>query len=206
VSRRLGALFAAACVHATPQATTDAFLQRVLDLVERAAEADDWNVVAAVEEEADERCGRVESNSPAHFWALATLRLCGESIDYYAFRVPFLLLNALAEAENMAGLRRAYAAALRDVVGNAFRGGRGRRMKKPAKRHPFPVLESAHLTDTVVAVAQGMYESRDFGGMPILADALQDAGCTSEDILNHCRGQGPHACGCWVVDSVLGKG
>lgn len=60
-------------------------------------------------------------------------------------------------------------------------------------------------TDTVVSLAQQMYEGRDFSPMPILADALQDAGCDNEDILNHCRGPGPHVRGCWVVDSVLGK-
>jgi len=41
--------------------------------------------------------------------------------------------------------------------------------------------------------------------MPILADALQDAGCDNAGILNHCRGNGPHVRGCWVVDLVLGK-
>ena len=41
--------------------------------------------------------------------------------------------------------------------------------------------------------------------MPILADALQDADCNNADILDHCRGPGPHVRGCWVVDLVLGK-
>ena len=41
--------------------------------------------------------------------------------------------------------------------------------------------------------------------MPILADALQDAGCDNEDILSHCRSEGPHVRGCWVVDLILGK-
>ena len=59
---------------------------------------------------------------------------------------------------------------------------------------------------TNLSLAQQMYELRDFGAMPILADALQDAGCTSADILDHCRGPGPHVRGCWVVDCVLGKG
>ena len=50
-----------------------------------------------------------------------------------------------------------------------------------------------------------MYESRDVSAMPVLADALQDAGCDSDDILDHCRVGGPHVRGCWVVDRVLGK-
>lgn len=60
-------------------------------------------------------------------------------------------------------------------------------------------------TDTVLALAREMYESRDFSAMPILADALQDAGCGNERVLNHCRGEGPHARGCWLVDAILGK-
>jgi hypothetical protein len=51
-----------------------------------------------------------------------------------------------------------------------------------------------------------MYESRDFGTMPILADALQDAGCDSADILEHCRdANATHVRGCWVLDRVLCK-
>jgi hypothetical protein len=49
-----------------------------------------------------------------------------------------------------------------------------------------------------------MYEARDFSAMPILAAALQDAGCDSEAILNHCRVPAAHARGCWAVDLVLG--
>lgn len=60
-------------------------------------------------------------------------------------------------------------------------------------------------TSTVLALAQQMYDSRDFAAMPILADALQDAGCADEAILTQCRGSGPHVRGCWVVDLALGK-
>ena len=60
-------------------------------------------------------------------------------------------------------------------------------------------------TDTAVSLARQMYEAREFGLMPILADALQDAGCEGPDILAYCRGTGPHVRGCWVVDLVLGK-
>jgi hypothetical protein len=61
-------------------------------------------------------------------------------------------------------------------------------------------------TDTVESIARSMYASRDFSGMPVLADALQESGCENPDILRHCRD--PHAShvrGCWVVDLVLGK-
>ncbi|MBN9517038.1 hypothetical protein J0H58_00740 [bacterium] len=60
-------------------------------------------------------------------------------------------------------------------------------------------------TEAVVGLARGMYESRDFAPMPVLADALEDAGCDQPDILAHCRGDRPHVRGCWVVDLVLGK-
>ncbi len=74
--------------------------------------------------------------------------------------------------------------------------------------NPFrPVaLDLDWRTDTVLSLARQMYESRDFSAMPILADALQDAGCDNDDILNHCRdANGVHVRGCWVVDLVLGQ-
>ncbi|MDY3560924.1 hypothetical protein R5W23_002173 [Gemmata sp. JC673] len=84
-----------------------------------------------------------------------------------------------------------HAELLRDIFGNPFR----------------PIAFAPEWrTDTVRALAREMYESRDFGAMPILADALQDAGCDNDDILNHCRNpKGVHVRGCWVVDSVLEK-
>ncbi len=74
--------------------------------------------------------------------------------------------------------------------------------------NPFRPVEFSRdwLTDTAVLLARTMYEAREFGAMPILADALQDAGCDNDDILDHCRGPGPHVRGCWVVDLILGKG
>jgi hypothetical protein len=61
-------------------------------------------------------------------------------------------------------------------------------------------------TDTAVALARQMYESREFSTMPILADALQDAGCDCDDILDHCRdANATHVRGCWAVDLVLSK-
>jgi len=60
-------------------------------------------------------------------------------------------------------------------------------------------------TADAVGVARGIYEDRAFDRLPLLADALTDAGCEDEGVLAHCRSAGPHYRGCWVVDLVLGK-
>jgi hypothetical protein len=57
----------------------------------------------------------------------------------------------------------------------------------------------------LVSMARKMYDSRDFTDMPVLADALEEAGCTNQDILNHCRQSGVHVRGCWVVDLLVGR-
>ncbi|HEY7330944.1 MAG TPA: hypothetical protein VH592_25120 [Gemmataceae bacterium] len=61
------------------------------------------------------------------------------------------------------------------------------------------------LNNTVIALAEAIYDERAFDRLPILADALEEAGCTNADILNHCRQPGEHVRGCWVVDLILGK-
>ncbi len=79
---------------------------------------------------------------------------------------------------------------VRDVYGNPFR---------------TPEFQSVLRTSAAIGLASAIYEERKFDRMPILADALKEAGCDNPDILTHCRGDGPHARGCWVVDLVLGK-
>ena len=58
---------------------------------------------------------------------------------------------------------------------------------------------------TVAKLAQTIYDDRRFDLLPILADALQEAGCADSEILQHCHAPGPHVRGCWVVDLLLGK-
>ncbi|OAI48649.1 hypothetical protein AYO44_06715 [Planctomycetaceae bacterium SCGC AG-212-F19] len=79
---------------------------------------------------------------------------------------------------------------LRDIFGNPF---------KPI------ALDRSWRSGNVVALAQTIYDERAFDRMPILADALEDAGCTSAEMLNHCRVDGVHVRGCWALDLVLGK-
>jgi hypothetical protein len=58
---------------------------------------------------------------------------------------------------------------------------------------------------TARAIAQRIYDADDFADLPVLADALQDAGCDEPIVLDHCRNRKPHVRGCWVVDWCLGK-
>jgi hypothetical protein len=58
---------------------------------------------------------------------------------------------------------------------------------------------------TIPKIAQAIYDERAFDRMPMLADALEEAGCTDADILAHCRSGHEHVRGCWVVDLILGR-
>jgi len=83
---------------------------------------------------------------------------------------------------------------LRDVVGNPFRMS--------------PPIDPSWLgwnNGVIPRLAQAIYDERAFDRLPILADALEDAGCENADILAHCRQPGEHVRGCWVLDLLLGK-
>lgn len=71
--------------------------------------------------------------------------------------------------------------------------------------NPFRATTEKYRVITPQRLAASIYTDRAFDRLPILADALEEAGCTDEAILSHCRGPGPHVRGCWVVDLLLGK-
>jgi len=56
-----------------------------------------------------------------------------------------------------------------------------------------------------MTIAKTIYHERASQRMSELAEALEEAGCTDAEILQHCRGPGPHIRGCWVIDLILGK-
>lgn len=112
------------------------------------------------------------------------------------------------------------AALLREIFGNPFRPVTIPQLETRIPSGPW-------LTNTVVGIARRIYDERRFEDMPILADALEDNGCTDEAMLQHCRSgephseclgegcrrcdngfvplRGPHVRGCWVIDLILGK-
>jgi hypothetical protein len=191
VSRRKARLFAVACCRRAWRMLTDSRTRHVLELTEQFA--DGLVTKKQLAPAHQEATAAINGNRgwftlPEHaalgvFCAASTSRdVVGGAIDaaqYVAFA-----LGELPSASHV------HADLVRDIFGNPFR---------PA------VFSSAWCTDTAVALARQMYESRDFSAMPILSDALQDARCDNCDILDHCRGPGPHVRGCWVVDFVLGK-
>ncbi|MBN9524129.1 hypothetical protein J0H58_37405 [bacterium] len=79
---------------------------------------------------------------------------------------------------------------LRDIFGNPF--------------HPV-FFAPEWRTEAVVALARGVYGERAWDRMGILGDALEEAGCDSEDILRHCCEPGTHVRGCHVLDGVLDR-
>ena len=91
------------------------------------------------------------------------------------------------------GGKKAVASLVREIFGNPFR---------PVALEPGWL---AWQRGTVRKLAQAIYEDRAFDRLPVLADALEEAGCDDADVLTHCRGPGPHARGCRVVDFLLEK-
>jgi len=73
--------------------------------------------------------------------------------------------------------------------------------------NPFHLVEfdPRWRTANAVDLARTIYGEKGFDRMPVVADALMDAGCAEESILDHCRAPGPHVRGCWVVDLLLGR-
>lgn len=131
----------------------------------------------------------------------------GRNLVFFVYDPKFAFQRTLAAPGSWGGkisgpaVRRAVWT-LHEVFGNPYTL---RRKRKGEPRRGW-LLEPAWRTPTAVALAEQMYASRDFGAMPILADALQDAGCDNEDVLTHCREAGAmHARGCWVIDLVLSK-
>ncbi len=113
----------------------------------------------------------------------------GEDFEFLTYSCTHDIAHAMsagafeAEAAGQARL-------VREILGNVFR---------PVQFDP------RWRTRDAVALARQMYQTQKFAALPILADALQEAGCEDEQVLSHCRDTAlEHVRGCWVLDAVLG--
>jgi hypothetical protein len=199
-SERQARLFAVACCRQLPKLPDDR-LQRAIETSERFADSqvDDvglCNVMRIARDVVEWEARHDMASSQSHAAEVVAATVQYPTEDYTA--VDELIAWARAEHSTPSdaraiedALRRTLTSFVRDIASNPFR----------------PVtFTSEWRTDAAVTLARQMYESRDFSAMPILADALQDAGCNNDDMLNHCRDINQvHVRGCWVVDTVLGK-
>jgi hypothetical protein len=232
VSARKLRLFACACCRQVWRLLTDERSRRAVDLAERyadgvadederfnaweaaceagmAGEADAGNAAEAASRSSDESDFALDAaleaaNAEAHgnYLAARDAALAGRSKDQEGFysdqdcdRAADAGIAAKQAAMSAEAARQCNL--LRDIFGNPFR----------------PVaLSRAWLPPAVLALAQAAYESRasppgtlDRERLAILADALEENGCSDGELLGHLRGPGPHVRGCWAVDLVLAK-
>jgi hypothetical protein len=196
--RRKLRLFLCACARRVWDLIPEGAHRKAVELGERLCEGE--NVAAQVAKLGDREFeGSLEHRHAAHTAMACVMTNIGHAVitgaDAAAMAAAWARqmgkggYNPQDYVASKAAEERAQSALLREVVANPFR----------------PVAFSPNWrTDTVITLARLMYESRDFSAMPILADAIQDAGCDSAELLEHCRdANAVHVRGCWVVDLVL---
>jgi hypothetical protein len=171
--------------------------------------------VEAAERYADDLVNPDEVMS--HFCDCEERLVEGDRYAPHDFAVYFAVIPAIAENEHGSGLFPPAAAADGAVrtLDDASAAVAERMVQCDLLRcifgnplHTPPAINPTWLAwndSTVRRIAQAIYDERTFDRMPILVDALEDAGCTDRDILDHCRQPGEHVRGCWVVDLLLGK-
>jgi hypothetical protein len=182
-SERKLRLFAVACCRRIWHLLTDERSRKAVEVAERYADGcvSEEELRAVSGEAASVGIGfgvQFSAANAAHFAALPG--------QVRSNRCAMFAARALAEAAAPA----AQAGLLRCIFGIPF--------------HPITVSPD-WLTATVVSLAQAIYQEKAFARLPLLAGALEEAGCTNADILTHCRQPSEHVRGCLVVDLLLTK-
>jgi hypothetical protein len=219
VSERKLRLFAAACCRSIWGLLVDERGRQAVEILERFADGMCTNKeIATAAQVAHNAAEEGNKDNPYSDWSAANAIGAGQEDedDVYLDRVnpPDPLKNAKDTAFSAAwaighhlhtddcgdawyAKTKAHeaveAALLRDIIGNPFR---------PVSLNPSWI---AWQGCTIPKLAQVIYDERAFDRLPILANALEEAGCTNDDILTHCRQPREHVRGCWVVDLFLDK-
>jgi hypothetical protein len=201
-SERKSRLFACACARLVWHRLTAGRSRRAVETAERYADGFMTKLALldakAAAEAAASRAREREARSRVVVGNSFSLEVAAHATDQW---IPRVLLAPFADPELCSEKHQdALADLIRDIYGNPFR---------PAS------LDPTWLTwrdGTIPRLAQVVYEDRqlpaghlDASRLAVLADALEDAGCEDANLLAHCRGEGPHLRGCWVVDMLLGK-
>jgi hypothetical protein len=190
VSDRKVRLFACACCRRVWHLLSDAQSRQTIEVAENFA---DGRATEAELEESQRAAARIRHLSgTVAKWTAAAMALTGaRMVIDVAGQIAASPPGKEYDPSLWATENQNQASLLREIFG----------------RLPFRPLtfDSARRTGTVTTLAQAIYDERAFKRLPILADALEDAGCDNADILAHCREPGEHVRGCWVVDLLLGK-
>jgi hypothetical protein len=188
VSARKLRLFGCACCRRVPHLLADERRLRAFDVAERFADgrAKARQLRAALKVMEDTRSPDYGPNATwAAWYCCRPLVDAGSVHRNISLEIPFGRRRTAEVA--------AQAALVREVFGNPLR---------PLALDPAWLAWHDGL---VASAARRMYETRDFSEMPVLADMLEDAGCTDPHVLAHCRGPGPHVHGCFLIDALLGQ-
>jgi hypothetical protein len=197
VSNRKLRLLAVACCQRLKHLFNDE-CSRAIEVAERFADGEagqaELDTASHSHRQAEALYTASHSHLPDFVWLnnlptyLAVQALIRDPITFSIHGVLNIVVDALGITE-----RTYQCLLLRDLFGNPFRS---------------IILNPVWLTwhdGLLVSMARQMYGSRDFSDLSVMADALEEAGCSDQDILGHCRSGGEHVRGCWVVDTILGK-
>jgi hypothetical protein len=182
-SERKRRLFACACCRRIPNLLDHEPFRRLLEVAEARA---DGELNARQHEGAWGAAGHAGLAAP--YWVMRAVAGAARPDRFSAIHAAW----CARMAEPGAAEESAQCDLLRDLFGHLFRPAAGRAW-------------AAWQDGTVVTVARSIYQGHSFAELPVLADALEEAGCDDADVLGHLRGAGPHARGCWVLDWLLGK-
>jgi hypothetical protein len=200
LSDRKARLFGCSCVRRVWDELHDERLREATEVAERFADGlVSARQLAAARNEAERLCKGIGDIIADH-GAMAVQSLCERRASLFtsADSTSGIAAEARFDEKTSWGAaqdeeKRAQARLLRDIAGN------------PLRPVAFDRAWLSWNDGALVNLAQAIYDGRAFDRVPILADALEDAGCDNADILSHLRGPGPHVRGCWVVDLLLGK-
>jgi hypothetical protein len=209
-------LFACACCHAIDHLLTDERLPHTLQIAEQFAEGQATTEDRqAARRQAERICRQSQVIPGRNPYMILAARDAAAAVTCAASKMAYFAAASAAQSVVRAMMRAALAGRRNISLSEPGEVATGHIVRKTQATllhdlfGPLPLrpisLDAALLTPTVTALALSIYTDRNFSDLPVLADALEESGCTSEEILSHLRGPGPHCRGCWPLDLILGK-